>query len=429
RSLVGAQARKRHEASTAARRGGRDRHGARRHVLGPHGLSRALDRGADPGAARSARAALVGRCAARAFGWRALAHRRPARISRTSRRRAAHHAAARHRRKLRGQRDGRSRRAARDRRSRSSSPGGHAGSMIVADRFHLTYCSNIHAGESWSDVRAALGTALPRVREQLGVTGPFAVGLRLSAEAAATLSGAAAQAEFAAFLRDGRYYLLTINGFPYGAFHGMRVKERVYLPDWRTAARLEYTNRLATLLAALAGDGLGIERSVSTVPGAFRSEVRGEADAAAIADNMLRHAAHLIAIRQSTGTYVSLAVEPEPACFIETIADAEAFFGRYLFEAGRVAAIARETGVPMTVDAVRSHVGLCFDACHMAVEFEDASAAFDRLRGAGIRVGKVQISSALQCDDCEPESIACALRPFADDTYLHQVVERADGQL
>jgi len=301
--------------------------------------------------------------------------------------------------------------------------------MIVADRFHLTYCSNIHAGESWSDVRAALGTALPRVREQLGVTGPFAVGLRLSAEAAATLSGAAAQAEFAAFLRDGRYYLLTINGFPYGAFHGMRVKERVYLPDWRTAARLEYTNRLATLLAALAGDGLGIERSVSTVPGAFRSEVRGEADAAAIADNMLRHAAHLIAIRQSTGTYVSLAVEPEPACFIETIADAEAFFGRYLFEAGRVAAVARETGVPMTVDTVRTHVGLCLDACHMAVEFEDASAAFDRLRGAGIRVGKVQISSALQCDDCEPESIARALRPFADDTYLHQVVERADGQL
>jgi len=144
---------------------------------------------------------------------------------------------------------------------------------------------------------------------------------------------------------------------------------------------------------------------------------------------VLRHAAHLIALRQSTGKLVTLAIEPEPACFIETVADVEHFFGNYVFDASRVAAIARETAVAMTVDAVRTHVGLCFDACHMAVEFEDASSAFERLRRAGIRVCKVQISSALQLDERDPRSIAQALQPFADDTYLHQVVERSGNRL
>src|SRR5207253_2457606 len=99
-----------------------------------------------------------------------------------------------------------------------------------------------------------------------------------------------------------------------------------YLPDWRDPARLEYTNRLARLLAAFADDGHDIERSVSTVPGAFRTEVRGD-DASRIADQILRHAAYLVALRRSTGRTITLAIEPEPACFIETVADAIDFFG------------------------------------------------------------------------------------------------------
>ena len=91
--------------------------------------------------------------------------------------------------------------------------------MIIGGRFHLTYCSNIHAGESWAEVRAALGHALPAVRKHLGVTGPFAIGLRLSARAAEELKPGAARDEFFAFIRDGDYYVPTINGFPFGAFH------------------------------------------------------------------------------------------------------------------------------------------------------------------------------------------------------------------
>jgi hypothetical protein len=105
--------------------------------------------------------------------------------------------------------------------------------MRIGGRFDLTYCSNIHAGESWGEVRSALGAALPVIRKELAHAGPFAVGLRLSARAAEELTARPEVfQEFRGFLRDGGYYVPTINGFPYGAFHRERVKENVYLPDW-----------------------------------------------------------------------------------------------------------------------------------------------------------------------------------------------------
>src|SRR5690242_18390309 len=117
--------------------------------------------------------------------------------------------------------------------------------MIVGNGLHLTYCSNIHRGHSWTEVDTALRTSLPRIREQLAVTGPFAVGLRLSADAASELSNPDRLREFRAFLHEQEFYVPTINGFPYGAFHGSRVKELVYRPDWRDPARVTYTNQLA----------------------------------------------------------------------------------------------------------------------------------------------------------------------------------------
>ena len=298
--------------------------------------------------------------------------------------------------------------------------------MKVRGRFDLTYCSNIHAGETWRDVRSAIGQALPSIRTQLQADGPFAIGLRLSAQAAEELAQPAAFAEFRDFLRDGAYYVPTINGFPYGAFHGARVKEKVYLPDWRQDARVDYTNRLATLLASLVKDAAMTEGSVSTVPGAFKSHLQSEQDVRAIADRMLEHAAHLSRLRDDTGVTIALAVEPEPACFIETTAEAVDFFTRYLLDDAFVGAWSRGHGHSLDVESVRRHIGVCFDACHMAVEFEDPAKALADLARAGIRVPKFQISSALRVTN---PSARKAIERFADDTYLHQVVQRTDAGL
>lgn len=301
--------------------------------------------------------------------------------------------------------------------------------MKVGGRFDLTYCSNIHTGETWDAVDAALRASLPRVRALTGAEGPFGIGLRLSAAAAAALDQPAALARFRAFLADGDYYVPTINGFPYGAFHGERVKERVYLPDWSDPKRVEYSNTLARLLAALIGNQTGAHGSVSTVPGAFRANVTTHEHREAIAGNILRHAAYLVQLRERTGVIVTLAIEPEPACVIETVADAVQFFRDYLFNARLIAGTAAGASTPLQLDDVRRHVGVCFDACHMAVEFERPASALDVLAEAGVRIHKVQISSALQLDALDGAALRRALAPFAEDTYLHQVVERSGGEL
>ena len=294
---------------------------------------------------------------------------------------------------------------------------------------HLTYCTNIHPGESWAEVRANLDRHVVAVRDRLRPEGEFGIGLRLSARAASELSEPAVLAEFEDFLRRERMYVFTLNGFPYGTFHGAQVKEDVYLPDWRVPERLRYTNQLADLLAVLLPAGAAdIEGSVSTVPGAFKPALRGRDDVALIVEHLLRHVAHLIELRARSGRHVALALEPEPHCFLETIADVVAFFQQDLHGASAVRRIMELTGLDHDAAgrALHDHLGVCLDLCHAAVEFEDAADCIRQLDRAGVRVHKMQISAGLRLPVLDREALA-ALSSFDDPVYLHQVVQRGPG--
>jgi len=282
----------------------------------------------------------------------------------------------------------------------------------VGDGLHLTYCTNVHAGESLADVRAAFATKVVAVKRRMSPDAPFGVGLRLSARAARELVDGAAVDELRRWLDDHGLYVFTINGFPYGAFHGARVKEAVYLPDWRSDERLAYTDELAVILSRLMPDG--VEGSISTVPGGLRSAVADPASRRAMATQLRRQVEALDRLWRETGRTIVLALEPEPGCFLERTEDVAAFFRDYLFGGS-------------DDEAVRRHLGVCLDACHAAVEFEDAAAAVRRLRAAGIRIGKLQLSTALVVDFHGDEETVRALTSFAEDTYLHQVVERRGG--
>lgn len=296
---------------------------------------------------------------------------------------------------------------------------------------HLTYCTNIHPGETWTEVRANLERYVVPVRTLVAPGRRFGIGLRLSGAAAEALAVPAALAELQAFLAAHDLYVFTINGFPFGAFHGTRVKEQVYAPDWLDDTRVAYTNRLATLLAALVPTEVAYG-SVSTVPGAFRARASSPAAEMEIADRLLQHVAHLIAIEERTGRCIRTALEPEPWCMLETVADAIAFFHGHLYTLAAAERVATLAGLPVAASgaAIRRHLGVCFDACHMAVEFEEPAAALAQLAAAEIAVVKVQISAgmvaALGPDDA---AIQDALASFADDVYLHQVVERREGVL
>ena len=262
---------------------------------------------------------------------------------------------------------------------------------------HLTYCTNIHAGETWSEVRQSLAAHVPQIKAQVSPQKPMGLGLRLSGIAAEELSAPAALAEFRRFLSDHGLYVFTINAFPYGPFHGRPVKEDVYQPDWRMPERLHYSDRVAEILAALLPRGcrrLNLDRARHLQAARRgRTEFRG-----VMADNITRHVAKLVEIEQRTGREIVLALEAEPCCYLEVVDETIAFFRDYLHTAENAAALAALTGQRLddAAAALRRHVGVCYDVCHGALQYEEPSDAFARLSEAGIRVAKLQLSSALR---------------------------------
>jgi hypothetical protein len=288
---------------------------------------------------------------------------------------------------------------------------------------HLTYCTNIHPGESWPQVLASLERHLPEVKRSCSPDAAMGVGLRLGAAAAEALE----MAELKALLARLDCYVFTINGFPYGPFHGQPVKEAVYRPDWSRPERLAYTKQLCDHLAQLLpADCSG---SVSTVPVTFKAWA-DEANIGAAAVNIVNCAAHLWRLEQATGRRIALALEPEPCCLLETIAEAVAFFEEYLFSPAASARFGNGTGLGggAAGEALRRHLGLCYDVCHAAVEFEDPQASFAALEAAGIAVAKLQISAALRIPQVNEQSLAALCR-FDEPVYLHQVVARRDKRL
>jgi len=293
----------------------------------------------------------------------------------------------------------------------------------------LTYCTNVHRGESWAEVRRALHEHVAEVKRRVCPEAPFGVGLRLGIEAVRDLDTPGGLDELAEELRLLGLYVFTLNGFPYGEFHGSRVKERVYRPDWREPERLDYTLGLARILAATLP--AGTPGSISTVPGCFRPDAAAPLARELIARNLCRAAAELWRLEQRTGKHIALALEPEPCCLLETNAEAAAFFEEYVFTKATRAEFSLATGVAaeQAEAALRRHLGVCLDACHAAVEFESPLESFRALSAAGIRVPKIQVSAGLRLRDPEPQTLA-ELGDFADDVYLHQVVigtPAADG--
>ncbi len=299
---------------------------------------------------------------------------------------------------------------------------------------HLTYCTNIHAADGWPAVEANVRRFAPALKRRFAPDDPFGVGLRLSARDARELQEGSRLEAFRTFLDAEGLYVAIINGFPFGSFHGSVVKADVYAPDWRDPARLAYTLDLSRILARLLPDG--IDGGVSTAPLSYKAWMPATDTAGwtQATENVTEVAIALARLRQEQGTFIHLDIEPEPDCCLETSTETITFFEQWLLRHG-TPRLARALGVGADEarDILLDHVRVCFDCCHFAVEHEDPIEALDRLARAGIRIGRIQLSSALRADvPAEADRAAAVharLRPFADSTYLHQVVTRsADGR-
>lgn len=282
----------------------------------------------------------------------------------------------------------------------------------------LSYCTNVHPGRTVAEVEHGLNEYTVPLRSNFGE--PLAAGLWLAQpvikELLATPDGVG---KFAEGLDRRGLSCHTLNAFPFGDFHSPRVKENVYLPDWTDPLRRQYTEDCAKVLAALMPPDA--EGSISTVPLGFKEfEHPADFEKQTIAQ-LLQLATSLDRLYQETGRKVRLAIEPEPFCVLETTDEAIAFFQK-LFE------VAADEFNPILA---QEYLGLCYDVCHQAVEFEDVADSIRRIDQAGIALNKIHITCAIHLDHpAGNQEGREALARYVEPRYLHQTMAKTqDGTI
>ena len=256
--------------------------------------------------------------------------------------------------------------------------------------------------------------------------------MRLSNLAAKELLQGNALEQFESWLSERDLYVFTLNGFPFGGFHHQVVKDKVYAPDWSKRSRLDYTLNLTKILAVLLPEG--IDGGISTLPLSYKpwhtyKEIifkEGSINLASVTAEMTR-------IHEKTGKLLHLALEPEPDGLLENTVEVIDFFKNWLLPIGGDY-LAKELNIShnLAQEKLRKHIRICYDTCHFAVEYEDPASVFARLQAAGLKIGKIQLSAAIQValSSENRDKISDRLRSFAESTYLHQVIERwQDGTL
>ncbi len=279
----------------------------------------------------------------------------------------------------------------------------------------IGYCTNVHPGVTLDDVLKNLVEHSSAVRSALGASEiGLPCGLWLNETVEKSLVNPDGIGRLQEVLAENDLCVQSLNGFPMGDFHQPVVKHLVYQPAWNDRRRLDYTKRLAGILVALLGDRSA--GSISTSPLGWRARNYDDAFLHRCAVNLLDWVRHAMKVEESTGKRIRLAIEPEPGCCLNKARDVTEFFATYLIpEADRL-------GLP-----VLQYLGVCHDICHSAVMFESQESAIQQYRSAGIRIWKVQVSSAIEArfgsastlDEQNPELIK-SLMAFGEPKFLHQ---------
>ena len=290
----------------------------------------------------------------------------------------------------------------------------------------IGYCGNVHPAVTVDQLIENLRQHTAVVKQLLGSDQPMPFGIWISARALEQLQTPQVLSRLKNALAEHQLVPFTVNGFPFGDFHQAVVKRSVYSPDWSSSKRLAYTLQLADLHhQLLPPDAVS---TISTLPLGWPSESENDGSATdaflkKCAENLATCAAALDQRYQQTGRRHIICIEPEPGCVLDCCGDVVEFFERYLFP---------HNSQGKTL--IQNYIGVCHDVCHSAVMFESQEEAIAAYSNAGIKVGKVQVSSAVEVDFDRMDSdgkreARKQLTGFCEPKYLHQTsIHHADGE-
>jgi hypothetical protein len=276
----------------------------------------------------------------------------------------------------------------------------------------ITYCGNVHPVRQFEDLTTYLSQVTPKIQQAHGKA--FPLGLWLPNSALQEARSETGLKSLRTALDQLETQPITFNAFPMEVFHGERVKEKVYQPDWSETSRLNYTKGVAQL-----GVELNMpDFSISSLSGGFRLH-DGEEKISLYLSQWLEWVSWARELEVETQSRVSLALEPEPFNTMEDEGDAILLWQRLL-------ELAQKTGV--SEEDCQRYLGLCFDTCHFSVRYIPLVEAWEKLKQAGLPVHKIQVSVAPCWKRDMGEAALNQFFKWNEPVYLHQSFAWQDGQ-
>jgi len=221
------------------------------------------------------------------------------------------------------------------------------------------------------------------------------------------------------WLDNENVYISSINGFVYRDFHEKNIKEKIYHPDWSFNERILYTIDLINILHGLKKKIKSL--SISTVPISYSFWVKKKYKCYLLyksSKNILKVMPILLYTKN-----IHLDIEPEPDCTLYNVETFITFFNKWLIP------IAKNKTIFKTSD-VRFYIRICYDICHFSVMFVNHVNAALSLNKNKIKIGKIQVSSALELvvpkDKFSKKNLLKNLLFIRKSSFLHQVTEK-DG--
>ncbi len=292
----------------------------------------------------------------------------------------------------------------------------------------IAHAGIIRPNTSFTDIESTVASSLAPINHAINTKSPVGVSMRLSQ---AALSDPALSAEsLQALLSE---HDLELIGFGAVSIEGGR-KEQVHQPDWRTEERLGFMFPALNLAAEFASpereigittNGLSYRRWVDVdMPGNW----------AALTLNVIRVVQHLAGIHDRTGVTLHIDLEAEPGSVLRDTADIVRFFTQWLLPRGGAMLSDRMQLTDISsAEVILRHVRLALDTAHAAVVWDDAAASLDAFAEHGIRIGRLQVSSALEVevpeDAAAQKELAVHLEGFESPNLLQQVVASRDCEI
>lgn len=290
--------------------------------------------------------------------------------------------------------------------------------MLIYNK-SLTYCSNIFKEKHFYNLLDKLFDCFSFIKSNFK-NKHIGLGLCFSNKLINTVLITKNFNYFNKWIYKNNFYLSSINGFVYKSFHKKKIKEYIYYPDWTTLLRLNFTKKIILLLSKL--NNSNNNYSISTSPISFKYWTK-KRDRKYIfftsAKNFINIFNYLIYINNYTKKYIHLDIEPEPACLIETFDDFLYFFLKWLAVYLKFHFSTKYD--KKFINLLKHYINLCYDICHFSVNFCNHSNIITLIKKHKIKIGKVQISSALELKKTLSEyNIKNDLLFLYNSQFLHQ---------